>query len=119
MLPSRKISDAGADIRDDGSKRTGWEWLRFPSVELDHVATATESDIAADDLLAQELSEDAAYAPYLERQDAELRDLRASENVRLPTDFPYDNVPGLSNEMVEKLSAARPDTLASAARVRG
>ena len=119
VLPSRKIADAGADIRDDGSRRTGWEWLRFPAVELGHVATATESDIAADDLLAQELSEDAAYAPYLERQDAELRDLRASENVRLPPDFPYDTVPGLSNEMVEKLTAARPDTLASAGRVRG
>ena len=119
VLPSRKIADAGADIRDDGSRRTGWEWLRFPAVELGHVATATESDIAADDLLAQELSEDAAYAPYLERQDAELRDLRASENVRLPPDFSYDTVPGLSNEMVEKLTAARPDTLASAGRVRG
>lgn len=119
VLSSRTLAAAGADIRDDGARRTGWEWLRFPAVDLCHVAAATKCDIAVDDLLAQELSEDAAYAPYLERQDAELRDLRASENVPLPSDFPYDKVPGLSNEMVEKLSTARPDTIASAARVRG
>ena len=69
--------------------------------------------------LAEELAEDAAYAPYLEPHDSELHDLRASEGVKLAPDFAYQEVSGLSNEMVEKLTAAKPDTLAAAGRVRG
>ncbi|GMN12894.1 tRNA uridine-5-carboxymethylaminomethyl(34) synthesis enzyme MnmG [Altererythrobacter sp. MTPC7] len=118
-LSSRELLSAGADIRDDGTKKTGREWLRFPSVGLQHVSRGTFELSDADAGLAQEIVEDAAYAPYLERQDAELRDLRASENVPLPPDFAYRDVPGLSNEMVEKLTQARPDTLSAASRVRG
>jgi tRNA uridine 5-carboxymethylaminomethyl modification enzyme len=69
--------------------------------------------------LAAELAEDAAYAPYLARQDAELRDLRASEGLHLGDGFPFAEVPGLSNEMVERLSLASPGDLAAAGRVRG
>ncbi len=118
-LSSRAIIDAGAEIRDDGAKRPAREWLRFPVVDFAHVASALDLGGGIDNALASELAEDAAYAPYLERQDAELRDLRASENVPLAADFPYRDVAGLSNEMVEKLTAARPDTLAAAGRVRG
>jgi tRNA uridine 5-carboxymethylaminomethyl modification enzyme len=69
--------------------------------------------------IALEIAEDAAYAPYLVRQEGELRDLRASEAVVLGADFPFVEVPGLSNEMIERLSAARPASLAAAGRVRG
>jgi tRNA uridine 5-carboxymethylaminomethyl modification enzyme len=65
------------------------------------------------------MAEDAAYAPYVERQDGELRDLRASEQVVLGPGFPFVDVPGLSNEMIERLTAARPANLAAAGRVRG
>jgi tRNA uridine 5-carboxymethylaminomethyl modification enzyme len=65
------------------------------------------------------MAEDAAYAPYLARQDAELRELRASEEVLLGERFPYSAIPGLSREMVERLSVARPANLAAAGRVPG
>lgn len=48
-----------------------------------------------------------------------MRDLRASEALPLSADFPYHAVPGLSNEMVERLSASAPATLAAAGRVPG
>jgi tRNA uridine 5-carboxymethylaminomethyl modification enzyme len=73
----------------------------------------------SDTELAAEVAEDAAYAPYLARQEGELRDLRASEALPLGDDFPYADIPGLSREMVERLSRARPATLASAGRVPG
>ena len=72
-----------------------------------------------DPQLLEEMAEDEAYAPYLARQEAELRDLRASEELPLASDFPYDAVPGLSNEMVERLTSAAPTTLAAAGRVPG
>jgi tRNA uridine 5-carboxymethylaminomethyl modification enzyme len=72
----------------------------------------------APELLA-EMAEDATYAPYLARQEAELRDMRASESLLLGDAFPYGEIAGLSREMVERLSAARPATLAAAGRIPG
>jgi len=66
-----------------------------------------------------EMAEDAQYAPYLARQEAELRDLRASEQLALDSEFPFGEVPGLSNEMVERLTASKPATLAAAGRIAG
>ena len=68
--------------------------------------------------LAVELTEDALYAPYLERQEAELKDMRAGASVPLSC-LVYSEVPGLSHEMVERLESARPETLADASRIRG
>nr|WP_306300116.1 tRNA uridine-5-carboxymethylaminomethyl(34) synthesis enzyme MnmG [Erythrobacter sp. LQ02-29] len=110
----------GFSAKDDAGRQTLREWLRFPGVDLHTLAPMLKvPEIALDPELAQEVAEDAAYAPYLARQEAELRDLRASEGVTLSGDFPYHSVPGLSREMIERLESARPDTLAAAGRVPG
>ncbi|HSJ79413.1 MAG TPA: tRNA uridine-5-carboxymethylaminomethyl(34) synthesis enzyme MnmG, partial [Erythrobacter sp.] len=95
------------------------EWLRHDGVTPDALAPWLGGATARDPLLAEEMAEDAAYAPYLARQDSELRDLRASEALALAADFPYAQVPGLSNEMIERLTNAAPGTLAAAGRVAG
>ena len=74
---------------------------------------------AGDADLMAEIEEDARYAPYLERQESELRDLRANEQISLGDDLDYSAIAGLSNEMVERLTTARPDSLAAASRIRG
>ena len=48
-----------------------------------------------------------------------MRDLRANETLGLADEFPYSDIAGLSREMVERLSYARPATLAAAGRVPG
>jgi tRNA uridine 5-carboxymethylaminomethyl modification enzyme len=68
--------------------------------------------------VVEEVIEDARYAPYLLRQDAEIRTMRANERIALHG-LDYRSIAGLSNEMVEKLSAAQPMTLGAAERVRG
>lgn len=113
-----ELNRAGMQVRADGSRRSLKEWLRFPEVKLDSLH-AWIGDERFDPLLAEEVEEDAAYAPYLARQDAELRDLRASDGVPLGAGFPFAEVPGLSREMVERLEKAQPDTLAAAGRIAG
>jgi tRNA uridine 5-carboxymethylaminomethyl modification enzyme len=110
---------AGMTVRADGSRRPLGEWLRFPEVTLARLAAWLGEALPPDPALIEEIEEDAAYAPYLARQDAELRDLQASEALALDDGFPYGDVPGLSNEMVERLQRARPDSLAAAGRVPG
>ena len=95
------------------------EWLRFEGVDLVALGAWIAPEVRGDDHLAEEVEEDAAYAPYLARQESELRELRASEALPLGDMFPYETIAGLSREMVERLSRARPATLAAAGRVPG
>ena len=118
-VASAALADAGLPLRRDTGKKPLAEWLRYPEIYLADLGAWLDDDLDPHSELALELAEDAAYAPYLERQEGELRDLRAGEAVALTADFPFAEVPGLSNEMVERLAAARPATLAAAGRVRG
>jgi tRNA uridine 5-carboxymethylaminomethyl modification enzyme len=72
----------------------------------------------SDEVIA-EVEQDGRYAPYVDRQAAELRDLAANERIAIPPTLDYRLIAGLSNEMVERLNASRPDTLAAASRIRG
>jgi tRNA uridine 5-carboxymethylaminomethyl modification enzyme len=113
-LPAREV----AGVRNDLQPKRISEWLAYPEVDS-HTLDAWLPQGFANDDVGLELIEDAAYAPYLARQEAELRDLHASEALRLPRAFDFAAVPGLSNEMVERLARAAPDTLAAAGRVPG
>lgn len=95
----------------DRVRRERWlvEDFRQSSHHLDLVdATAVD-----------EVFEDICYEPYLKRQMAEIRSVRSSDTAKIPSDFNFSRVDGLSNEMVERLSIARPETIGIAARIRG
>lgn len=62
---------------------------------------------------------DVLYAPYIERQKREWAEVERSRSVRLPGLLDFSAIPGLSAEMVERLSLARPSDLDQAARVPG
>jgi len=59
------------------------------------------------------------YAGYLRRQQSEIERSRRDERRRIPSDFPFERVPGLSREMIQRLSQIRPDTLGHALRIPG
>jgi len=118
-IHAKQLSDHGLNVRRDGGEKPLSEWLRHDGISLNSLAPWLEDVSDIDPALLEEMAEDEAYAPYLARQEAELRDLRASEELPLPSNFPYVQVPGLSNEMVERLTSAAPTTLAAAARVPG
>lgn len=62
---------------------------------------------------------DALYAPYVARQEREWDAVRRDSRMWIPAELDYASVAGLSNEMVERLSAVRPETLDQASRVPG
>ncbi len=78
-----------------------------------------ESAEGIDPFIVGEVMEDARYAPYVARQDAEVRALRANEGIAIPDSLDFAAISGLSNEMVERLSRARPSTMGAAERIRG
>ena len=108
--------DFGANIGGT-ERRSGAEWLRISGVTVPRVLG--EQAAAFDRALVAEMVEDARYAPYLERQEIEVSDLRANDGTALPAALDFSAIPGLSSEMVERLSAAAPATLGAASRIRG
>ncbi|MEE4201214.1 tRNA uridine-5-carboxymethylaminomethyl(34) synthesis enzyme MnmG [Erythrobacter sp.] len=118
-IAAQELARAGLPVKRDGGLKPAEEWLRHNEITLETLKPWLDGKATFEPALVEEMVEDAVYAPYLARQEAELRDLRASEELRLPRDFPYADVPGLSHEMVERLSAAAPVSLAAAGRVAG
>jgi len=114
-----ELVQAGLPVRADVGRLAMREWLRFGGIDLAALEPWLGEAVAVDPDLAAELAEDSTYAPYLARQENELADLRAGEALPLGDDFPYSAIPGLSREMVERLTRARPATLAAAGRIPG
>lgn len=124
LLDSARASPAqlqrqGLAVRQDGVPRSAFEWLRFPEVAWQDAERLWPElgGIAADQ--AEQLHTDARYAVYLERQCGEIDAFRRDEALRLPHDLDYARVGGLSNEMIDRLNRARPDSLGAAARMAG
>jgi tRNA uridine 5-carboxymethylaminomethyl modification enzyme len=93
--------------------------LRHPETEAAHLIEAAPALAAFTAEALEEAIQDHRYAPYVARQQNEVDRLRGDEAVRLPADLDYPALPGLSAEMAERLSVARPATLGAASRIRG
>ena len=119
QMTATEMARVGASVRQDGARRSLFEWARFPEVGPALLLQLCPPLAEAPADLRAEILEDAHYAPYLERQDAEIAELRRNERVFIPADFDFRSVGGLSSEMIERLDSARPDTLAAASRIRG
>ncbi|MFV8782905.1 tRNA uridine-5-carboxymethylaminomethyl(34) synthesis enzyme MnmG [Microbulbifer sp. SA54] len=92
--------------------------LKRPELGYADIA-GLKGEPVADEQVAEQVEISAKYAGYIDRQRDEIERLQAYEDTPLPVDFDYAAVSGLSNEVVQKLSDARPDTLARASRVPG
>jgi tRNA uridine 5-carboxymethylaminomethyl modification enzyme len=118
-LTASEMAKAGAPVRQDGTRKSLFEWARFAEVPETLVGQMAPALAKLNPDQRDELLEDAHYAPYLVRQDAEVRALREGEGVTIPAAFDYATVGGLSIEMRERLDKARPATIAAVGRIRG
>lgn len=106
-----------------GERVTAGQFLRQPAVRLEElvrdraVRLEIEPRTGEIDLMSAEAS--VKYVGYLRRQEHEVERARRDERRRIPADFPFDRIPGLSREVVQRLSQVRPDTLGQALRVPG
>jgi tRNA uridine 5-carboxymethylaminomethyl modification enzyme len=72
-----------------------------------------------DPKVAEQVEIQAKYAGYIERQQQEVEKNRANEHKKIPTSFDYEQVKGLSAEVVQKLNEVRPENIGMAARISG
>lgn len=96
---------------------TAYDLLKRPQINFPDIAAITDSTV--DTQVGEQIEISVKYAGYIDRQANEVEQMKRFENTKLPVDFDYSIVPGLSNEIVQKLAQVRPATLAQAGRVSG
>lgn len=95
------------------------ELLRRPELKLATIAELTSPALMLHEEIAQEVELEIKYEGYIARQQEQVERFRKLEQVKLPAAMPYPTLPGLSREVVEKLSRIAPRTLGQAARISG
>ena len=94
--------------------------LRRPEIDYAALRSLPDSGMTAiDSRVAEQVEIQVKYAGYIDRQQFEIARTQRHEELRLPADFDYGNVIGLSNEVRQKLNAHRPLTLGQATRIPG
>ncbi len=109
----------GLKVNQDGRRRRAFDLLSFPDIDMSALERVWPEITKLDPAVSSQLTVDAQYAVYLERQKADVDAFRRDENVRIPRQFDYGALSGLSNEVREKLERHRPATLAQASRIDG
>ena len=109
----------GLVLKRDGQRRTAYDLLSYPKHGMAEIARIWPEFSALDAKIAAQLETDAKYAVYLERQAADVERFRRDEAAELPELLDYEGIPGLSNELRQKLGQVRPRTLGQANRIDG
>ncbi len=115
----RELARAGFTVNQDGRRRTAQELLALPAVGWAGLLGLWPALGGLSPAVREQLSIDAAYAGYLERQEADIAAFRRDEALELPADLPLERIAGLSAEIRQLLAKARPATLGAAARLPG
>ena len=113
------LNGAGIAVKEDGSKRTAYQVLSFPKVTYDDLVRLDPDLAEFQPHIREQVSRDALYATYIARQEREIETLRKDDAVKIPADFDFGALSGLSNELKDKLLRAKPESLAQAARIEG
>lgn len=113
------LAKQGIKVSQDGVPRTALKLLAQADAGIEAVLRVWPETTAIDPAILQQVAHDSLYAGYLDRQQADITAFRKDEALALPDALDYGEIGGLSNEMREKLGAARPATLGAASRIPG
>ncbi len=118
ITPSAARS-AGVMVNADGVMRTAFELLSYPDVAASDLARLWPDLVTIDPLILEQLSVDAQYAVYVDRQRADVEAVKRDEQRDIPDWIDFAQIPGLSMECRQKLQQARPSTIAQAQAIDG
>jgi tRNA uridine 5-carboxymethylaminomethyl modification enzyme len=121
---NRRVLDETIIRSTSGDRVSAALLLRQPEMRLASLFGAgelpgLEIDPSSEAIDLSSVETAAKYAGYLRRQESEIERCRKDERRRIPPGFPFDRVPGLSREVVQRLSQIQPDTLGHALRIPG
>jgi tRNA uridine 5-carboxymethylaminomethyl modification enzyme len=118
-LTPNEAARHGLEINKDGVRRSAYELLAHPGVDMGWLARVEPRFAALDAKTAERLETEAKYSVYLDRQQADVAQIRHEESRIIPEAIDFSDVPGLSNELKQKMKARQPRSIADAQRMEG
>ncbi|WP_439618652.1 tRNA uridine-5-carboxymethylaminomethyl(34) synthesis enzyme MnmG [Shinella sp.] len=118
-LSPNEATGHGLKINQDGVRRNAYELLAYPDIDYTRLTEVWPELGRFSPRVRDAIEIEAAYAVYMNRQESDIAEARREEGRRIPDDFDFSTLPGLSIELRQKLAAAKPSNLAQAARVDG
>ncbi|NOD76064.1 MULTISPECIES: tRNA uridine-5-carboxymethylaminomethyl(34) synthesis enzyme MnmG [unclassified Ruegeria] len=115
----KEVLSAGINVNQDGNRRDGMAILAFPDVSFDSLLPLIPDLQDVDQKIRLQIERDALYANYIARQKRDVEAMKRDESYVIPRNFDYFALDGLSSEMKQKLSQAKPENIAQAGRVEG
>ncbi|NOD93939.1 tRNA uridine-5-carboxymethylaminomethyl(34) synthesis enzyme MnmG [Ruegeria sp. HKCCD4884] len=115
----KEVLSAGINVNQDGNRRDGMAILAFPDVSFDNLLHLIPDLQDVDQKIRLQIERDALYANYIARQKRDVEAMKRDESYIIPWNFDYFALDGLSSEIKQKLSQAKPENIAQAGRVEG
>lgn len=109
----------GLNVNMDGVRRSAFDLLSHPDVGRAEIVAVWPELRQFDDATLERLETNARYAVYLDRQRADVAQIRREEARTIPGELDFSSVAGLSNELKQKMLARRPTSIAEAQRLDG
>ncbi len=118
-VTAREIAETGAKLNPDGLRRSALDALALSDFGFAELGMLGHDlcEFAPD--IRDQVKKDALYAHYIARQERDIAGMERDEQQVIPDDLDFASVKGLSNEIVGKLNATRPATIAQAGRIEG
>jgi len=113
------LETVGIAAKMDGVRRSVLDILAFPNVSLEQIKALVPEICSIDAETLDQLRRESLYVSYEARQSQQLESVRRDEDLRIPQQFAYCKIPGLSVELQQKLERSKPETLAQASRIEG
>jgi tRNA uridine 5-carboxymethylaminomethyl modification enzyme len=119
--PENRIQDI---LRDAGTAEltgssTLMELLRRPQISYEEIEKIQPAPDKLPDVVKEQVSIQVKYEGYIQREWSQVKHLQRLESRRIPSDFDYENIRGITNEAREKLMKIRPFSVGQASRISG
>ena len=115
------LETARIDCESSDDHPTLIQWLRRPEAKIATLTGKIREALGEEPVhgLLSTIETEAKYAGYIAQQERQIERLRDSEGRRIPQEFEFSEIPGLSTEVKQKLQRVRPETLGQAGRIPG
>lgn len=118
ILPA-EMEKHGILVKQDGVRRTAYNLMSYHDVSRETINFIWPEFKNVSDDIYEQVEIEAKYSGYIKRQLADIEVFKKDENLHLREDIDYNQIGGLSREMVSKLSKVRPSTIGEASRIPG
>ena len=119
VLKSNKLKEMGLVVPRDGRKQTAFDLLKAKEFSVNDLKKVFPEISIMDRKLLNQIKIDALYSGYLKRQENDIKSFKKDERLKIPKNLNFEEIGGLSNEVIEKLTKIQPETISQASRISG